>query len=157
MKKVNRTTVISIVLAVVSIVLLISTIYFWRQTTKPDYTIRVGVPFANEDGSYGFDYTGFTPITDKDEAASFIFSLMNAEEMERPEVCDKQADWYIEFVQYMQVRDERGYGFAYRANLWEDNGDLIVEVITGENGYRIIKDADEWGLIDILMQHTSIR
>lgn len=157
MKKLNKAKTACIVMAVVSVVLLISTIYLSRQTTKADYTIRIGVPFASEDGTEGFDFTGFRPITDKDEAAPFILSLMNAEVIERPEVCDKQADWYIEFEQYMLVRDERGYGFAYRANLWEDNGDLIVEVITGEGGYKIIRDADEYGLIDILMQHTPVK
>lgn len=157
MKKSNKAKTACIVMAVVSVVLLISTIYFWHQTTKPDYTIRVGVPFTSEDGTEGLDFTGFKPITDKDEAAPFVFSLMNAEVIERPEVCDKQVDWYIEFEQYMQVRDEKGYGFAYRANLWEDNGDLIVEMITGEGDYKIIRDADEYGLIDTLMQHTPVK
>lgn len=104
---------------ILTALLVLSSVYFYKKTEKLDYAIRIGTPVGS--GS-SIDRTDFAkPLSDKGEANILIFSLMDSISIDKPKICEKLPDSTIWF-------DDWNVGATYFiVNLWVDDNAIIVE------------------------------
>lgn len=118
------------------ILLILSNVYYINCSQTTCYRILIGVPAVNEENVVaGTDFSRSTPLENKSQVDTVIFSLLNSNMIQKTAIADSHPDAVIwindpkESVTYLQV------------NLWLDNDSIIFSI---ENAdlleYRIINN-----------------
>lgn len=126
-----------ILIAIVIIVLGLGNIYFYNQSKKLDYAIRIGTTveghIVEEDGNYpsiGFDF--YEPLSDRDEANILLFSLLNGVSVEKPKVCETLPNLVV------YISDWKNEITYYTASMWIDDDIVIIKIDVDDTEYKAI-------------------
>lgn len=100
-------------------ILVLSNGYLYTKMEKLDYAIVIGTPAVNGNVIERTDFS--KPLSDKDDFNTVIFTLIDGQPIDKPEVCQRLADSTIRF-------NDWDFGVTYYiVNVWFDGNDIIIE------------------------------
>ena len=109
----------NIVLFLLISLLVLSNGYLYTKIKKLDYAIMIGTQFVDDNAQVKTIFS--KPLSDKNEFTTVIFTLMDGQSIDKPEVCEKLADSTIFF-------NDWDFEVTYcTVNLWFDGNDIIIE------------------------------
>lgn len=129
------------------ILLVFGNIYFYSNSQKLAYNIVIGTPVKGESGDIGNNFSDSSPISDKDEFNTLIFSIMDATSVNRPTICETLPNATIMFNDYK-------YGIQYYSiNVWVRNNSVFIETTGDKSTYKIINSSRCQDFLNIIQKY----